>query len=158
MKPVAPVAVVALLLSSMLAGCAARKIPGTDIDDSSTTREVLLVMEKYRSAVEAKDVPAIVTLADKTFRDTSGSAAPEDDLDYATLGEKLPERFGKLGNIKLNISVRRIQVEGDVANAIYYYTATYQLTGPDKKSQTDSDLKQMWFKRVGGQWKITSGI
>ena len=48
-----------LLISAslaLLAACGARRIPGTDIDDTDDTRAILQVMEKYRSAVEARDI------------------------------------------------------------------------------------------------------
>ena len=39
-----------------LVGCSARRIPGTDIEDNDDTRAILNVMERFRSAVEARDV------------------------------------------------------------------------------------------------------
>ena len=90
-----------LLLLVVATGCAPRKIPGTDLDDTDDTRAVLDVLQKYRSAVEKKDTDTIVKLADETFRDDGGSANPDDDLDYASLGPKLTARLAKIANVKL---------------------------------------------------------
>src|SRR5215831_1026076 len=95
--------VVTLGLASLWLGsaCAHRQIPGTSIDDTPDTRAILNVMERYRKAVEAKDARAIVSLADRTFKDDGGTTNPDDDLEYETLEKKLTARFSKLDNIRL---------------------------------------------------------
>src|SRR5579872_5526845 len=98
-------------LIGMGAGCAHRQIPGTNIDDTQDTRAIVDVMQHYRSAVEAKDVPAITALLDPSFRDDAGTPNPADDLDYDTVSQKLGDRFSKLDEVKLDIEVRKINVK-----------------------------------------------
>jgi hypothetical protein len=152
----------ALLLAvgaAVLAGCAHQKIPGTEIEDSSDTRAIIDVMQSYRKAVEARDVQAIVALADPTFKDDGGSSSPDDDLDYATLAPKLTERFAKLDSVRLDLDIQRIKIQDNVAAAIYHYDTRFVVLSPlNKVQKADSDIKQMAFKRVGKDWKITSGI
>lgn len=150
-----------LLLLVVATGCAPRKIPGTDLDDTDDTRAVLDVLQKYRSAVEKKDTDTIVKLADETFRDDGGSANPDDDLDYASLGPKLTARLAKIANVKLDVTVRRIEFDDDqkMARVTYSYQISFNIPEYTQRTQSENDIKQMILKRVGEQdWKITSGI
>ena len=153
----ATVAVAALALSA----CAARKIPGTDIDDTSETRAVLDVVNKYRQAVESKNAQAIIDLAHESFKDDGGSSSPEDDLDYKSLFTELPGRFQKVDDVRLDVNVRRIEFDADqkAARVTYTYTMSFKMPSLTSKPQTESDIKQMTLTRVGEKdWRITSGI
>ncbi|MBX7113360.1 MAG: DUF4440 domain-containing protein [Myxococcaceae bacterium] len=146
---------------ALASSCAHRKIPGTEIDDTDDTRAILAVMETYRQAVEKRDAHTLVSLAHDTFRDDGGSANPEDDLNYSDLTTKLPERLAKLEDIRLEVSVRKIEFdeEAQVAHATYTYTATFKLPNLTQKAQSEGEIKQMSFKKVDKHnWKITSGI
>ena len=159
MRPILTLALVALSLMSQ--ACAARKIPGTDIDDNDDTRAILDVMEKYRLAVEQKDAQTIVGLAHESFRDDGGSANPDDDLSYQDLFTRLPARMRRMDDIRLEINVRRVEFTEDQANAraTYTYTATFRLPGLTQRAQNESEIKQMVFKRVDKRtWKILSGV
>lgn len=150
-----------ILLSLSLGACAARKIPGTEIDDTDDSRAIIAVLERLRTAIEKKDAETVIMLADESFRDDGGSAAPEDDLDYATLPTVLPARFGKLDDIRLDLAVRKIEFdeETEVARATYTYTATFRLPSLTPKQQSETEIKQMILKRSGKDgWKIVTGI
>ena len=149
------------LLVLALTGCMPKKIPGTDLDDTSETRAVIDVMQKYRVAVEAKDTSAILKLTDESFRDDGGTSAPEDDLDYGSLPAKLNGRMAKVSDLKLDVTVRRIEFDPDekVARVTYSYQLSFKLPDYSTRTQSENDIKQMLLKRVGDQqWKITSGI
>jgi hypothetical protein len=144
-----------------IAACAPRKIPGTELDDTTETRAILDVMEKYRSALEARDTNAIIGLADASFKDNGGSANPDDDYDYQDLQTKLPNTLSKLGDVRLEFTVRRIELndEENAARATYTYTQSYTLPGLKAKKQSDTEIKQMVLKRVDKKvWKIVSGV
>ena len=152
-----PLLIAAVLLP--LAACMPHRIPGTDIDDTDDTRQILGLMEKYRAAVESKDTLGSVSRVADTFRDDGGSTTPDDDLDYTTLRTRLPERFAKIDSLKLDINVRRIRVREDkTASAVYNYVASWRMPGLTSRPENASDIKEMSFKQVGGQWKIASGI
>lgn len=149
------------LLALAVTGCAPRKIPGTELDDTSETRAVIDVMQKFRAAVEKKDADAIVKMADQSFRDDGGSSNPDDDLDYASLGPKLAARMAKMSNVKLEVTIRRIEFDDDskMARVTYSYQVSFNLPEYTSRTQSENDLKQMLLKRVGeDEWKITSGI
>lgn len=150
-----------VLLVLALTGCTPKKIPGTDLDDTTETRAVIDVLQKYREAVEKKNVDAITKLADESFRDDGGTSSPDDDLDFASLGNKLSARLSKVADLKLDVTVRRIEFdsEGKVARVTYSYQLAFRLPEYSGRAQNESDIKQMMLKRVGDQeWKITSGI
>ncbi len=150
--------VVGLVLAS---GCGARKLPGSDIDDTTDTRAVIDLVNGYRHAVEGRDSPALIAMIDETFRDDGGSTNPDDDLDFKSLGTALPARFARLSDVKLELTVRRIEFDDDVTRArvTYSYQLSFRLPEFTARTQSETDIKQMTLKRVGDkQWKITSGI
>jgi len=157
MHRILPVAVLTL------AACAHQKIAGTEIEDNTDTRAILDVMSKYRIAVEAKDVSGITALLDPSFKDDGGTSGADDDLDYNSVPTRLSERFAKIDNVKLDLDIRKVKVENDIASAVYHYNTNFTIlslaaVSSPKAQKTDSDIKQMSFKRVAGEWKITSGI
>jgi len=146
---------VAALLSS---GCAAHRIPGTDIEDNPDTRAILQVLERYRVAVETKDSNTLIGLVSPSFKDNAGTATPDDDLDYGGLQKNLPQRFAKIDDVHLDMNVRKIELKNDIASVIYYYTMSFRMPTLSSKVRTESDIKQMLLRREQGQWKITSGV
>jgi hypothetical protein len=153
-----------LLLAATLVvavGCTPKKIPGTDLDDSDDTRAILDVMEKYRVALEKRDAQSIIGLADESFKDDGGSANPDDDYNYHDLYTKLPETLKRLGDIRLELNVRKIELSEDTtsARATFTYTQSYMMPGLQAKKQSDTEIKQMILKKVDkGTWKIVSGV
>src|SRR3712207_2680817 len=83
------------------AACSARHIPGTQIEDNDDTRAILNVMEKYRAAVEARDADGVLSLLSESFLEDFGTASPEDDLDYKSVRQKLPESMAKFEDVRL---------------------------------------------------------
>ena len=149
----------ALSVLSLLAACAPKRIPGTEIEDNSDTRAILQVMERYRAALENRDAAAIQALVTKDFREDAGTPSdPEDDLTTATLPAYLENLFKVLQSPKVELDVRRVQVGENVAAAIYYWKATWRMPGLNPKPQRESELEQMVFRREDGTWKIVSGI
>lgn len=150
-----------VILALAITGCMPKKIPGTELDDTTDTRAVIDVLQKYRVAVESKNADAIIKLTDPSFRDDGGSSSPDDDLDYGSLGARLGARLAKVSDLKLDVTIRRIEfdTEGTVARVTYSYQMSFRMPEYSSRTQSENDLKQMLLKRVGDQeWKITSGI
>lgn len=148
----------ALAFALAAVACAPRRIPGTEIEDTQDTREIIGVMERYRSSLEAKDAEAILELVSPKFNDNAGTSNPADDLSYEALKTQLPERVAQLEDVKLDVNVRKIAVEGDRAQLVYYYNSSYRLPKLSSRPQSDSDLQMMEFERTDGKWRILSGI
>jgi hypothetical protein len=148
--------VIPLLL--LAAACTPRRIPGTEITDTDDSRAVLAIMERYRAALEARDAKAIQALVAEDFHENGGTESPDDDLTYANLAPHLANLFQRLDNPKVEVSVRRVDIEDGVATAIYYWNASWRMPSLTSRPQSDSELEQMVLKKTEGQWKIVSGI
>ena len=148
-------AVVPLLALLALAGCGAKRIPGTDLEDTGDTRAIIDLMARYNAALEARDANGILALVDPSFYDNAGTLIPDDDLDYAKLQTVLPQRLARLSDIALRLDIKTIDVKGDAASAVYTWVSVYKLAG---KTLTESDIKRMEFKREADGWKILSGV
>jgi hypothetical protein len=142
----------------LLAACATRNIPGTQIADTEDTRAILDVMERYRSSLEARDAKAIHQLVSKSFRDNAGTEAPEDDLTYNNLSEALPTLFSRLESPRVDMDVRQVNVKNGMATVIYYWNASWRMPGLLDRPQRNSELEQMILQKEEGQWRIVSGI
>ncbi len=106
-----PKALPALLVSSallMLSGCATRYIPNTDVEDTEDNRSVVTFCERYRHAVELKEVGELMKLASNEYYEDGGNIDASDDLDYAGLKEYLKTRFVDAQAIRYEIRYRRI--------------------------------------------------
>lgn len=144
-----------------LSACAPRKIPGTNIDDTSETRAIVTLFTDYRKAVEHGDADAVVALCDESFSDDGGSAAPDDDLTWSTLRDALTQRFSHVRDVRLEMSIRRIEFvdDTDYARVTYSYTLSFRMPEFSSRTQSETDLKQMTLLRTGKDaWKIVSGI
>ncbi|MEZ4297933.1 MAG: hypothetical protein R3B70_23455 [Polyangiaceae bacterium] len=94
--------------SLFVAGCATHYIPNTDVEDTDDNRKVVTFCEKYRHAVELKDVGELVRLASPDYYEDGGNVDAADDLDYAGLKEYLASRFGDARAIRYEIRYRRV--------------------------------------------------
>jgi uncharacterized protein (TIGR02246 family) len=149
-----------LLCAPLLLGaCAARTIPGTQIADNRDTRSIIQVMERYRTALEARDAEAILRLVSPSFRDNVGTHTPEDDLTYENLPEALPALFAKLESPRVDLDIRQVEVRRDgTATVIYHWNASWRMPTLGGKPQRESELEQMVLQREDGQWRIVSGL
>ncbi len=153
-----PLCVAMALLAS---GCAFRKIPGTEIEDSPASRAVLAVVGRYREGVEKNDVPMIVSLLDSSFYDDGGSVDPDDDLDIRNVVDTLAKRFSQIRDLRFSLTVRRIEFDEKHTRATvtYTYQIVFRMPKFASRMQTESDIKQMRLKyseKLG--WRIVSGI
>ena len=147
--------VVPLLLA---AACAPRRIPGTELPDNEDTRAILSIMERYRTSLEARDAKAIQALVSEDFREDGGTESPDDDLTYANLPAHLSNLFQRLDNPRVELSVRRVDIEDETATSIYFWNASWRMPSLTSRPQSDSELEQMQLKKIKGEWKIVSGI
>jgi hypothetical protein len=150
-----------LLVVAVSTGCSVRKIPGTEIDDNVDTRAILSVIDAYRKAVESKNTQTLTDLADESFKDDSGSSTPDDDHDYKSLNTKLRGELSRVEDLRLDLNVRKIDVDKalDIATATYTYTISFRMPTLSAVSKSEADIKQMHLRRVKDHtWKIVSGI
>jgi hypothetical protein len=148
-----------LPLLLLLAACAPSRIPDTEIPDSKENRAVYEVIRQYAEALRRKDAAAILLLVSPNYLDNSGTPDPGDDVTLAILERSLASDLGKVEAVNLDMGVKRIEVNADVAVAEVFYDAAYRITTPAGPiSKRPSDISQMRFRKLGGAWKITSGL
>jgi hypothetical protein len=124
----------ALLLSALLslgtlAGCATHYIPNTDLEDNEEHRKLVSFCERYRRAVEAKDIATLLKLAAPGYYEDGGNADPTDDIDYAGLKAYLTTKFQDATAIRYEMRYRRISKEKDLVYVDYTYSASYRIPG-----------------------------
>jgi hypothetical protein len=121
----------ALALGLVLAaplGCAGSYIPNTTVEDSSENRRVISFCEKYRRAVEDRDVDTLVSMASPRYFETGGNAKASDDIDYNGLRAYLTEKFKHTKQIRYEIRYHRvIEAENKVISVEFTYTASFQI-------------------------------
>lgn len=123
----------ALALSA--ASCGGVYIPNTDVDDTPENREVVVFCERYRKAVERRDVGGLLKLASPKYYETGGNIDPEDDIDFAGLEGYLKEKFREASGIRYEIRYRRVTRERDMVFVDFTYSASYRITVPDSDTQ-----------------------
>lgn len=148
-----------LAAAAVLAACAPRLIPGTEIRSTADTRAIYDVIMKYREALERRDVPAILALVAPAYYDTAGTPDPADDLDRPRLETALQQELAKAETVKAEFTMRRIEVNGDEAEAEIFYDTYYRVKTPTTVvPRRDSDVERLKLKKLEGQWRFVSGL
>jgi hypothetical protein len=141
------------------AGCSPRRIPGTEITDTRDTRAVYDVVQSYRQAMEKRDAAAVLALVAPNYFDTSGTPEPEDDLDRNRLEASLAQDLSRAEGVKLDFTLRKIEVTGDEAFAELFFDSYYRVQTPGGAvPRRDSDVHRLRLQRFDGDWKIVSGL
>lgn len=153
-RPLAPLA----LLIALVLGCAPRLLPGTDIRDTPDTRAIANQLEAYRQAMEKRDPQAVMALVAPDYFDNSGTPDPSDDVDYAGLEKRLQD-LGQVKDLRLQLSVRGIEVKGDKGQAEVFFDQFYRVNTPNGPvARHDADVHRMTFRKIDGKWLFTSGL
>jgi hypothetical protein len=118
-----------LAASAVLGGCTTHYIPNTDVEDSEENRKIITFCEKYRHAVENKDIGALLQLASPQYYEDGGNVDAADDLDYAGLRDYLTGKFQDARAIRYEIRYRRVVKEEDVIFVDYTFSASYRIPG-----------------------------
>jgi len=149
----------ALTATACLLACAHSTLSGTNIEDTAENRAVLEAFSHYRDALEARDAGALYALAAPVYSDKGDPAHALAPTDYASLKQKLQDDFARVNGIKLEATIKDIEVKGDEARLDYFQVLHYAVKVPSgEKWKSESDDARMKFVRVSGQWKIASGL
>ncbi len=141
------------------AGCAAHRIPGTEIRDTPDTRAVVATIDAYRKAAERRDASAVLALVSRRYYDKSGTPSPADDVDYEQLRKRLVQDYRSVTSLHLDIGVKDVEVRDDHASAYVFYDERYRIqTRSGEVAKEASDQQRMTFVREDGVWRFTSGL
>lgn len=121
-----------LLVFVFVCGCSKHYITNTDVEETEFNRRVIEFCEKYRRAVERRNVPLLLRLAHPTYYEDGGSIDTSDDLDYAGLEEYLQGTFKQTRSIRYEIRYRNV-TRGRKESVLvdYTYSASYKIPTDD---------------------------
>lgn len=159
----------ALIGATAPLGCTQQYLPNTDVVETDFNREVIEFCEKYRHAVESKNVPQLLEMADSSYYEDGGTVDTSDDIDLAGLKEYLETKFKKTSGIRYEIRYRAVS-EGrkDVIFVDYTYSASYKIPTTDTCAAPPCPDGDVWRRRVAdnrlellhtnGTFKVLSGM
>jgi hypothetical protein len=153
------IAIPALLLSQLLAGCQGDLIPNTDVPDTSENREAIEFVEDYRHAVEARNVGAVLGLVSERFYDDNGTITTIDDRDYDRLAEQLRVFGERLLDVRYEMRYRRVTYRPDRILVDYTYTSSFKIATPGgDRWETRLRDNRIELVRESEGLRIVSGI
>lgn len=159
----------AVAAAPMVSGCKKEPtIPGTEIPDTPENRDVLAVLERYRTAFVRRDATGVLAAAHPTYYDTAGTDDPGDDLEYSELGPVLRARMAQLEAVRFTIDYLEIHVNKDRASVRVWIDASFRLVPVvdgasgdvkiDGRHTRKQDHAMFELVRDGRAWRITRGM
>lgn len=148
-----------LLALALAAACSPRRLPGTDIRDTSETRAIYGVVQEWVKAMNERSAPGVLAVVAPDYFDDAGTPEPGDDLDRERLEKTLTADLARVEGAKLAVTIRRIEVQEESAFAELFYDSYYRVqTAVGPVPRRDSDVYRMRLKKVAGRWMIVGGL
>jgi len=151
--------VVVAWLAGVCAACTHDVIPNTDVPDTSENREVIKFVEKYRKAVERRDVGSLLAFASTRYFDDNGTPGAGDDVDFQGLRERLGRFHEAVLDVRYSIRYRRVTFESDRILVDFTFTGSFRLATAqgDRWARRLAD-NRLVLARERGDLKILSGM
>ncbi len=151
-------ATAALLVLSLLSGCATTYIPNTDVEDNTQNRTVIKFCEQYRHAVEEKNVGQLLKMASPAYH--KRGIGTDDDVDFASLKDFLTTTFQTTDAIRYEIRYRRVTYADNAHVYVdYTYAASYRIPGVQKEEWRHSVAdNRIDLVPEGESYKILAGM
>jgi predicted ATP-dependent Lon-type protease len=148
------------LLAALVAACSKTYIPNTDVEDTSQNRDVVVFCEKYRHAMEDKDVAQILKMMSPGYFEDGGNTKNEDDADFDKIREFLTGDFLRTGSIRYEIRYRRVTfAENNHIFVDYTYAAAWKLPGVKQEEWHHKVAdNRLDLVREGESFKIVGGM
>ena len=160
-KPCRSLSFVLVVFGLIEVGCTQMTIPNTDVEDTAFNRDAVDFCEKYRHAVERRNVPLLLKFADQKYYEDGGSTDTSDDLDYAGLKAYLEGKFKDVKSIRYEVRYREVsRGRNEEVFVDYTYSASYKIPTPKgdvwRRRVADNRLE---LKPEGqGAFKILAGM
>ncbi len=143
----------------VLGGCGSTIIPNTSIEDSAQNREIIAFCERYRHALEHRDIGALLALASPRYYENSGTPEGEDDYDITGLREVLGRTLPRVHTVRYEFRYRRILEERERVLVDYTYSGSFRVeTGDGHRWFRRVADNRIELERVGGQYRIIAGM
>ncbi len=144
-----------------LSGCNKQKlIPNTKVADTPLNRDILRVVEKYRRAAVKRDAAGILALVHPSYQDNSGTAKPDDDLDFESLKKFLAMQYKNTAKIRMRIVYEKVKVKGREAHVDTWIDATFIYKHPDGSPyyKRVADAQRFTLVKDNTTWRFLSGL
>ena len=156
----------ALLLSlslSLLMGlnaCTPTYVSRTKVPYSPERQEVADLIERYRVALEQRDMEAIKAMTSEGYYENASTTDdPSDDYDRRGLLAVLDKMKTQVKAVKYNVKITQIEVLANAATVDVEYTGQYLFTFEERdRWKTHADKNRLTLRREEGAWKIVSGL
>lgn len=149
-----------LLALAALSACEPALIPNTRIEDTGQNREVVEFIEKYRTAIEARNTNALLALASVNYFDDMGTPAGNDDIDYDGLKVGLGRLREEVLGARYQISYRAVTFDTESRVLVdMLYTGWFRINtndGPVWKRRLEPH--RIVLALEDGQYRIVSGM
>lgn len=149
-----------VLLLAAASGCAHQTIPNTHVEDTSENREIIDFVEKYRKAVEDRDVGILLGMTSPFYFDDMGTPSGSDDVDYDTLKAGLTRIRKEVLGARYQISYRGVTyAPNDHVLVDLLYTGWFKLDtadGPQWRRRLEPH--RIVLAREDGKLLIVSGM
>jgi ketosteroid isomerase-like protein len=143
----------------LAAACTPARIPGTDIADTRENHAVYDVIDEYVKAMNKRDAEAVLALVAPDYFDDAGTPDPGDDLDRERLEKSIRRDLSRVETERLNVSLRKIEIQDGVAFAEIFYDNYYRVQTPAGPiPRRDSDVHRIRLKKLNGKWMISAGL
>ncbi len=150
----------AFLLLGVL-GCGPQQIAGTMVADTPENRVIAELVERYRQAVERRDVPGIKEMVSRRYFSNAGTTADtSDDYGYEMVEQKLlPLLASDVKSVQFAIILRKVTISGETAMADFEYSRKFYYVDAGKdRWHSKADFGRLTFVREGDVWRIIDGL
>ena len=158
----AQVTLLILVLSPLIqSGCAPAYVRGTQIDYTPDRQAIAEVIEKYKQALENRDVNALKNIASEQYYENGSTTNnPSDDYDYSGLYSVLEKLGNQVKVVKYDITIKDINIMQDNAAVDFEFKGQFLFTVNEQdRWSTYADKNRITLKRDRQrQWKIVTGM
>ncbi len=141
-------------------GCGPKYVKGTKIEYSDDKQALADIVERYRLAMEQRDVEALRALASRDYYENGSTTTdPTDDYGYAGLEQVFSDLKNNVKEIRYEIDITSIAILGEAATVDFEYTGQYLFTvGERDRWETVTDKNRLTLRQEEGAWRIVNGM
>jgi len=144
-----------------LVSCGSKYIENTKIPDNPETRKILNLVERYRVAMEHRDIKTLGAMMSRKYYENAGTTATsDDDYGYNTVLKKIfPFLKDNVKAVQYQLNVSKIVVGKKKASADFEYKAKVLIAVGERKHWIfEDDFDRLDFVKEDGVWRITRGM
>ncbi len=141
-------------------GCAPKYVKGTRIEYSPQKQALADVVERYRIAMEQRDVEGLRALASRDYYENGSTTTdPSDDYGFDGLERVFADLKNNVKEVRYSIDIKSIDILGEAATVDLEYTGQYLFTvGERDRWETVTDKNRLTLRREEGDWRILNGM